>query len=71
MPDMYIHLTFDEYKALEEQMKEFSETSHGDGTDWYHKSIRLKIGEGLTMEFHGPNVKAREILKSESSNHRS
>ncbi len=71
MADIYIHLTFDEYKALEEQMKSFAETNHGDGTDWYHKSIRLKIGEELTMEFHGPNVKARETINSESSNSRS
>ena len=71
MADIYLNLSFDEYKELERQMKEFPETSHGEGTDWYHKSVRLKIGEGLTFEFHGPNVKARQTVESESSNSRS
>ena len=68
MADMYMNLSFDEYKDIERQMKAFPETSHGEGTDWYHKSVRLKIGE-LTIEFHGPNVKARQTVESE--NHRS
>ena len=69
MADIYLNLTFDEYKNLEKQMKEFPETSHGEGTEWYHKSVRLTIGE-LTFEFHGPNVKARKV-SAESENHRS
>ena len=35
------------------------ETTHGEGTQWYHKSVRLKVGDSL-WEFHGPNVKARK-----------
>ena len=71
MPDMYMNLSFDEYKDLERQMKDFPETSHGEGTDWYHKSVRLRVGDGLVIEFHGPNVKARQTAVSESENHRS
>ena len=59
MAEMYMHLTYEEWKAMEEQMKEFKETAHGSGTDWYHKSIRIKVNDGLTIEFHAPNVKAR------------
>lgn len=60
MRDMYFNLDYRDYKKLEDQMRRFAETEHGEGTDFYHKSIRLIIGEDLTIEFHGPNVKARQ-----------
>lgn len=56
MTVQYIHMTYEEYKQLEAQMKEFKETSHKSEGGFYHKSIRLKIGEDLIMEFHGPLV---------------
>ncbi len=56
MAVQYIHLTHEEYKNLERQMKEFKETTHKTEGGFYHKSIRLKIGEGLMMEYHGPLV---------------
>lgn len=63
MADIYTNLTYDEYKELEKQCKRFPETAHGEGTDYYHKSVRLKIG-GVTWEFHGPVVKARQNVGS-------
>lgn len=55
---IYTHLTYEQYKALEEQMRAFSETTHiATPGPFYHKSIRLKITDSLIMEFHGPNVR--------------
>ena len=56
MAVQYIHLTYEEYKEIERQMKEFDESSHKTEGGFYHKSIRLKIGSDLIMEFHGPLV---------------
>ena len=56
MTVQYIHMTYEEYKQLEAQMKEFKETSHKSEGGFYHKSIRLRIGQDLVMEFHGPLV---------------
>ena len=52
----YIHLDYENYKSLEEQMREFKETSHESQGGFYHKSIRLRISPELIMEFHGPLV---------------
>lgn len=59
MPDIYISLSYDEYKALETACREFPETVHRTVTGFYHKSVRLPVGE-IQMEFHGPAVKAME-----------
>lgn len=56
MSVIYTHLTYEDYKSLERQMKEFAETAHKTEGGFYHKSIRLKITRDLTMEFHGPMV---------------
>lgn len=56
MSVIYTHLTYEDYKKLEGQMKAFKETSHTTVSGFYHKSIRLKINDTLIMEFHGPNV---------------
>ncbi len=56
MAVQYNHLTYEEYKSLEFQMKEFDETCHKTEGGFYHKSIRLRIGVDLIMEFHGPLV---------------
>ena len=60
--NMYLQLDYDDYKSLEDQLKRWSEieTSH-ETTDehgrYYHKAIRLNIGDDLTLEFQGPLVK--------------
>lgn len=53
---IYTHLSYEEYKELEQQMRVFAETSHETTGGFYHKSIRLRVGENLVMEFHGPLV---------------
>ena len=60
MADMYMNLSYDEWKVMESQMKAFKETEHGKGTEYYHKSLRINLG-GTTIEFHGPVVKARQL----------
>ena len=56
MTVQYIHLEYEAYKSLEEQMRAFAETTHKSEGGFYHKAIRLKISNDLTMEFHGPLV---------------
>ena len=57
----YFHLTYEEYKDLERQMKEYAETTHvSTPGPFYHKSIRLKISDKLIIEFHGPNVRGND-----------
>lgn len=60
--DIYFNLTYDQYKALEEAMRRFPETVHGEGTEYYHKAVRIPVGD-LTIEFHGPIVKARQTIE--------
>jgi hypothetical protein len=58
--DIYMRLTYDEYKDLEHQLECFHEleTTHTSTPGpFYHKSLRLEIGGDLTIEFHGPTVK--------------
>lgn len=61
MSDLYVNLGYEEYKRLERACRAFAETEHGKGTDYYHKSIRLPVGDTL-FEFHGPNVQARQTV---------
>ncbi len=56
MAVQYTHLSYEEYKALQQQMKEFKETTHKSTGGFYHKSIRLMVSDGFIMEFHGPLV---------------
>lgn len=60
MTVQYIHLSYEDYKSLEEQMKAFGESLHKTTSGFYHKAIRLRIGQDLIMEFHGPLVMAAE-----------
>jgi hypothetical protein len=54
---MYIHLSYEDYKEFERQCRAFVETKHTtSGTAFYHKAMRVKINDGLIMEFHGPLV---------------
>ncbi len=56
MAVQYTHLSYEEYKALQKQMKAFEETTHKSTGGFYHKSIRLVVSDGFIMEFHGPLV---------------
>lgn len=56
MSVVYTHLTYENYKSVEEQMRRFAETSHRTEGGFYHKSIRLKLSEDLILEIHGPMV---------------
>lgn len=58
MTVQYLSLDFEAYKSLEAQMKAFEETTHTTTGGFYHKSIRLRLGPDLIMEFHGPLVLA-------------
>jgi len=58
--DIYINLNHKSYKALEEAMKAFDETVHTSVEGFYHKSIRLPVGDA-TFEFTGPAVKAPPV----------
>ncbi len=49
---------YEDYKHLEQQMREFKETSHKSEEGFYHKSIRLRVDRDLIVEFHGPLVLA-------------
>lgn len=56
MTVQYIHLKYEHYKNLEDQMRAFNETTHKSTGGFYHKSIRLRIDDNLIIEFHGPLV---------------
>ena len=54
---IYMHLSYEDYKNLEEQAKLWKETRHETGgSAFYHKAVRLKINDALVVEFHGPLV---------------
>lgn len=61
MPCIYISLSYEEYKSLEEQMRTVPETDHRTVPDGgYHKAIRLEVKKGsdpLVFEFQGPVLK--------------
>ena len=57
---IYITISYEQYKDLERQMREFKESTHESTSGFYHKSIRLNIPDGPIFEFHGPIVKAAE-----------
>lgn len=56
MSVIYVHLTYEHYKQLEQQMRAFKETQHTSTGGFYHKSIRLQVDDSTIMEFHGPLV---------------
>ena len=57
--DIYINLTYAQYKTLEGQLRQFQEreTAHTSVDGFYHKAISFSVG-GVRFEFHGPIVKA-------------
>lgn len=56
MSVLYLHVDYEGYKAVEDQMRAFKETAHKSTGGFYHKSIRLKISPDLILEVHGPLV---------------
>ena len=56
MSVIYTHLTYENYKKLEDQMRAFAETTHKSEGGFYHKSIRLVLAPDLIWEIHGPLV---------------
>ena len=59
MNDMYMRLTYEQYKNLENQLRTWEkiETTHRTVEGGYHKALRLKITDSLILEFQGPLVK--------------
>ncbi len=61
MADIYISLSYNQYKRLEDQAIHFekNESTH-ETTDrrFYHKAWRLDLGDGIVLEFQGPRVMA-------------
>lgn len=56
MSVIYLHLQYEDYKGIEEQMRAFKETAHRSTSGFYHKSIRLNLAADLVLEIHGPLV---------------
>jgi hypothetical protein len=56
--DIYAQLDYRQYKHLEDQLRRWDqiETSHTSVDGFYHKALRLEIGD-LTLEIQGPAVK--------------
>jgi len=56
--DVYLRLDYRQYKHLEKQLRNWDEieTSHTSVDGYYHKALRLEIGD-MTLEIQGPAVK--------------
>jgi len=58
---MYLSLDYESYRSLEQQAREFHETTHTSTPGaFYHKSWRIRVGPDLIIEFHGPLVRKAE-----------
>lgn len=59
MTDIYARLDYRQYKRLEAQLRDWEriETTHISVDGYYHKALRLDIGD-LTLEIQGPAVRA-------------
>ena len=57
--DLYMRLTYEQYKNLEEQLMRYKqiETTHKTVDGGYHKALRLHVTDSLVIEFMGPIVK--------------
>ena len=49
-------LSYEEWKLLEQQCKEFKEETHNQRDGYYYKSIMLSVGDAC-FTFKGPSVK--------------
>lgn len=58
MTDLYLRLDYRQYKALEDQLRNWKkvETAHTSVDGYYHKALRLDIGD-VTLEIQGPAVR--------------
>ncbi len=59
MNDIYVRLSYEDYKGLEDQLSRFKEleTTHRTVEGGYHKAFRLRVTADLVMEFQGPLIK--------------
>lgn len=59
MNDLYMRLTYEQYKSLEDQLVNYRqiETTHRTVEGGYHKAFRLQVTESLVIEFQGPLIK--------------
>jgi len=59
MNDLYMRLGYDDYKRLEEQLRNWKtvETTHSTVEGGYHKALRIRVTKDLLFEFQGPLVK--------------
>ena len=59
MNDLYMRLTYEQYKSLEDQLRRWEEieTTHQTVEGGYHKALRLRVTESLIIEFQGPMLK--------------
>jgi hypothetical protein len=59
MTDVYLRLDYRQYKLLEQQLRHWEqvETTHTSVDGYYHKALRLDLGD-ITLEVQGPAVKA-------------
>ena len=69
MTDLYLRLDYRGYKRLEAQLRDWEsiETVHTSVDGFYHKALRLEIGD-VTLEVQGPSVRepVREALREEA-----
>jgi hypothetical protein len=56
MPITYTHLSYEEFKRLEQQCRAFEETTHKTTEGFHHKSLRIDFGNDSIHEYHGPLV---------------
>ncbi len=59
MNDLYMRLTYEQYKKLEAQLRNWEqiETTHRTVEGGYHKALRINITDTLLLEFQGPLIK--------------
>lgn len=59
MNDIYMRLSYEQYKSLEAQLANFkrAESTHRTVDGGYHKAFRLQVTESLIIEFQGPLIK--------------
>jgi len=57
--DLYMRLTYEQYKSLEDQLRRWEEleTTHMTVEGGYHKALRIQISDTLILEFQGPLIK--------------
>ncbi len=63
MADLYLSLNYNQYKKLEEQLRDWQniETTHTTVDErFYHKALRLDMGD-IVLEIQGPRVMAPPI----------